>query len=126
MKPDPKPGYDGAVQRRQHARYHIWFPVQIDSGDLSGAMAINHNIGAGGMLLALSAELGVGQEATVTFRLPPDGKQEQQMRGTILRIEKNPEDPDGVWPYRIAIAFDEISESLVPLLEKAVLSMQEP
>jgi hypothetical protein len=113
------------VQRRQHARYHIWFPVQIDSGDLSGAMAVNHNIGAGGMLIALSAELAVGQDATVTFRLPPDGKQEQRMRGTILRLEKNPEDPDGVWPYRIAIAFDDICESLVPLLEKAVLRVPE-
>ena len=113
------------MQRRQHARYHIWFPVQIDSGDLAGAMAINHNIGAGGMLLALSAEIAVGEEAIVTFRLPPDGAQEQTMQGTILRVEKNPEDPDGVWPYRIAIAFNEISENLVSLLEKAVMSIQE-
>ena len=108
------------MQRRQHARDHIWFPVQLDAGELSGAFALNHNIGVGGMLLALSAELKVGEEATITFRLPPDGKEEQRMRGTILRLEKNPEDPDGVWPYRIAIVFDAISEQLIPLLEKAV------
>jgi hypothetical protein len=88
-------------------------------------MAVNHNIGAGGMLLALSAELAVGEETTVTFRLPPDGKEERSLRGTILRIEKNPEDPDGVWPFRIAIGFDEVAEDLVPLLEKAVMTMQD-
>ena len=87
-------------------------------------MAINHNVGAGGMLLALSAELAEGKPVKVTFRLPPDGAQEQTIQGTILRLEKNPEDPDGVWPYRVAIGFDEISESLVPLLEKAVMSVQ--
>jgi hypothetical protein len=113
------------MQRREHARYNIWFPVQVDSEELNDAMAVNHNIGAGGMLIALSAELKTGEDVTVTFRLPPEGDQERRLRGTILRIEKNPEDPDGVWPYRMAVAFDSVSQDLVPLLEKAASALHE-
>jgi hypothetical protein len=108
------------VEQRQHARYQIWFPVQVDGGDLENAMAINHNIGAGGMLIALSAELKTGTEVAVTFRLPPDGDVERRLQGQIVRIERNNDDPDGVWPYRMAIAFDQVAGDLVPFLEKAV------
>ena len=108
------------MQRRRHARYQIWFPVQVYAGELTGAMAVNHNIGAGGMLIAVSAELKVESRVKVTFRLPPDGREERSMNGQILRIEKNLEDPEGVWPYRIAVAFDEIDPTLEPLLENAV------
>jgi c-di-GMP-binding flagellar brake protein YcgR len=113
------------VQRRRHARYHIWFPVRVDAGELEGAMAVNHNIGAGGMLIALSAELKAGSEVKVTFRLPPDGKEERHISGRIVRIEKNDADPDGVWPFRMAVAFDQIASDLVPLLEKAVHRISE-
>ncbi len=88
-------------------------------------MAVNHNIGAGGMLIAVSSELKLGQEATVTFRVPPDGVEERRMRGRVVRLEKNRADPDGVWPYRVAVAFEEIAEDLVPLLEKAAIHMHE-
>jgi hypothetical protein len=88
-------------------------------------MAVNHNIGAGGMLIALSAELKPGTEVSVTFRLPPDGKEERRLTGQIVRIEKNEADPDGVWPYRMAVAFDQIATDLIPLLEKAVTTIKE-
>ena len=103
----------------------MWFPVQVDTGELRGAMAVNHNIGAGGMLVALSTELDVGKEVTVTFRLPPDGTQERRLTGQIIRIEKNEADPDGVWPFRMAVAFTEIANDLIPLLEKAVTRISE-
>jgi len=113
------------MQRRKHARYHIWFPVQVDAADLNGAMAVNHNIGAGGMLIALTAELKVGQRVAVTFRVPPSGEQEQRFEGRIARVEKNPEDPEGAWPFRIAVVFDDVANELVPLLERAVSRISE-
>ncbi len=113
------------MQRRKHARYHIWFPVQVDAEDLSGAMAVNHNIGAGGMLIALTAELNVDQRVVVTFRVPPQGEREQRIEGRITRVEKNPEDPEGTWPFRIAVVFDNVATDLVPLLERAVSRISE-
>ncbi|MBN1655445.1 MAG: PilZ domain-containing protein [Deltaproteobacteria bacterium] len=113
------------MQRRKYARYQIWFPVQVKSGELSGAMAVNHNIGAGGMLIALSAKLEVGEKVAVAFRVPPQSDKEHKIEGLIARVEKNLEDPDGIWPFRIAVVFDEIATDLVPLLEQAVSRISE-
>ena len=81
-------------------------------------MAMNHNIGAGGMLMVLGSELRVGEPVRVTFRLPP-GDVEHQVLGTVLRIEPNDEDPEGSWPMRVAVQFEEVDPALAPLLETA-------
>jgi hypothetical protein len=106
------------VQRRDHLRHQLWFPVQIDAG-ARPALAMTHNIGAGGMLIAMTQEMEADEPVVVTFRLPPTGR-EYSLRGHILRIEANPEDPEGAWPHRIAVAFDEVAPELLPYLEAAV------
>lgn len=106
------------MQRRQHGRYRVWFPVQLSSGAIDG-MAVNQNMSAGGMLIALSARLEVDAEVVVRFHVPPEGL-EQVVEGRITRIEQNADDPDGIWPYRVAVAFDSVDEALVPYLERAV------
>lgn len=111
-------GYARHVQRREHARYRLWFPVQIEAGG-QVKVAINHNIGAGGMLIALCAELKVGEPVSVTLRVPPAGE-ERVLRGRIVRIDPNTEDPDGEWPFKVGIAFDQVSQELIPFLEDAV------
>ena len=107
------------MQRRQHGRYRVWFPVQVSSGAVDG-MAFNHNVSAGGMLIALSARLEVDAEVVVRFRVPPESGEERVVEGRITRIEKNADDPDGIWPYRVAVSFDTVDEALVPYLERAV------
>jgi hypothetical protein len=105
------------VQRRDHLRYRLWFPVHLESTQ-APKVAMNHNIGTGGMLMALASELAVGEPVVVTFRLPP-GDVEHSLRGHILRIEANTEDPEGAWPHRVAVAFDEFAPELLPYLETA-------
>ena len=79
---------------------------------------MNHNIGAGGMLMVLGSELAVGEAVTVTFRLPP-GQVEHQLHGTVLRIEPNTEDPEGSWPMRVAVQFESVDGALTPLIAEA-------
>lgn len=79
---------------------------------------MTHNVGAGGMLLASSADLSPGQRLKVVFAVPSDGTQ-RELDGTVVRVEKNDDDPEGMWPNRIAIAFDQVSEELEPLLRAA-------
>ncbi len=81
-------------------------------------MAMNHNIGAGGMLMVLGADLRVGETVRVTFRLPT-GDAEHHVQGTVLRIEPNAEDPEGSWPMRVAVQFDDVDAALEPMLETA-------
>lgn len=110
------------MQRRKHNRYELWFPVELRGECVQGA-AVNHNISAGGMLIALSAQLQEGEPINVTFRMPPDLQQEVVVPGRIARVEHNRADPDGMWPYRIAVAFDEVDPELVPHLEAAIKAL---
>jgi hypothetical protein len=110
--------YASGVQRREHSRYRLWFPVQLAAGERV-KIGMNHNIGAGGMLLASASELVPGEAVQVTFQLPPAGEP-RTLQGHVLRVEPNSEDPEGGWPHRVAIAFDEIVPELHPFLEEAI------
>ncbi|MGD8858734.1 MAG: PilZ domain-containing protein [Myxococcales bacterium] len=112
------------MQRRHHGRYRIWFPVRLEAEAVDG-MAVNHNISAGGMLVALSTKLSEGERVRVHFRMPPDSQARHAVEGKVVRIEGNPEDPDGMWPYRIAVAFDDVDPELVPFLEAAAQHLAE-
>jgi c-di-GMP-binding flagellar brake protein YcgR len=105
------------VQRREHERFRLWFPVQLEAGG-QVRTAMNHNIGAGGMLMVLAGGLQVGEPVKVTFRIPPDNE-ERQLDAVVLRIEDNTEDPEGAWPLRVALVFDDVAPELAPLLETA-------
>lgn len=105
------------MQRRDHTRYQIWFPVQLGEGT-PAKIAVTHNTSASGMLVALASQIAVGEPVVVTFRLPP-GDVEHKLTGRVTRLEPNSQDPEGSWPYRAAIAFDEVSPQLQPCLEEA-------
>jgi hypothetical protein len=105
------------VQRRGHVRYQIWFPVQLD-GVSQPKIAMTHNTSASGMLVAIASQLAVGEPVVLQFHLPPDGT-EHRLSGRVMRIEPNAQDPEGTWPFRAAIVFDEVAEQLQPLLEEA-------
>ena len=104
-------------QRREHDRHRLWFPVKLEAGG-QARMAMTHNIGAGGMLMVLGSDLTVGERVRVTVRIPP-GDTERQLQGTVLRIEPNAEDPEGAWPMRVAVAFEDIAPDLAAILEQA-------
>lgn len=105
------------MERRIRTRFKIWFPVQVRT-DESGTIAMTHNVAAGGMLLASPATLNPGDRVKVTFVVPPNGT-EYSLDGKVVRAEPNPEDPEGTWPNRIALEFDDVVEELEPLLQAA-------
>ena len=107
-------------ERRQHPRYRLWIPVEYDAGGVQGGLAVNHDIGPGGMLIALTADLEVGLPVRVTFTLPQAARQPVEIKGTVGRIEANKDDPDGPWRHRVAVVFDELHPELVHALHDLV------
>jgi len=105
-------------QQRRYGRFEIWFPVRVTGGDVDG-MAVNRNVSASGMLVALSARLEVGAVVEVRFAVPTASTAERTLRGKVVRVEPNQEDPDGMFPQRMALAFDDPDPDLVPVLEHA-------
>ena len=61
----------------------------------------------------------------MTFALPPTGEQ-RTIKGTVVRVKPNEEDPDGVWRHEVAISFGEVDEDLELLLEEANTRLSEP
>jgi hypothetical protein len=104
------------VERREHDRYPLWFPVQLDSEAVQEGMAVSHDTSRTGILLAVAAPLDVGTEVTLTFRVPPDSPDERRVKGRVVRVEPNSADPFGLWPHKMAIEFAEPEPELESIL----------
>lgn len=92
------------MERREHRRRRFWLPVQIDG--LPTGFAVSHDASGNGLLLVCGTTLDVGTTVRLTFRLPPGGPDELGVSATVVRIAPNDEDPDGLWPYKMAVRFD--------------------
>jgi hypothetical protein len=93
------------TERRNYARYVIWFPVTLLTSD--GAVgAICRDVSPGGMLLSCARNLPADSITTCRFRLSLDDTDETTIRGRVLREERNVDDLELVFPFRVAIEFD--------------------
>ena len=69
-----------------------------------------------GSALVTRCLLQPGERVKLFLRIPPNGEAEQQIAARVLRTEKNDADPDGLWPYRVAVEFDQPYPELEDLL----------
>ncbi len=102
-------------ERRAARRHVLWIPVQVETGE-DTQLAISRNISLSGVLVIVGASLDIGQRVTLTLSVPEAG--ERVLGGEIVRVDENAEDPDGLWRYKVAVAFDEDVEDLVPTFER--------
>lgn len=70
-------------------------------------ITVSRDVSTRGILLSAAEELKPGSKVVVTFRVLPDEKNERRVEGRVVRVEPNKEDPDGLWPVRLAVEFDE-------------------
>lgn len=106
-----------ANERRGGPRFEVWFPVQVEPAGTDGSgprITVSRDVSPRGILLSAASELTPGAKVFVTFRVLPDEKTERRVEGTVVRVEPNREDPDGLWPVRLAVEFDE----RIPELER--------
>lgn len=97
-------------ERRTHPRYSVWFPVQIDAGQLGTAVGISKDASAKGLRLDANADVVLGAPVRVRFRVSPH-ETPQDIDGTVVRVARNRlEDSD--WPYQLAVQFDDPEPSL--------------
>src|SRR5262245_2001897 len=96
---------DAKPDRRAHARYALWFPVEIDAA-IGGGVGICPAGSSCGILIESARGIEIGEEVVVNFRVTIDGEL-RQAKGRIVRIEPGNEDPRAVWSHRLAIAFHE-------------------
>lgn len=98
------------MERRERKRSHFWLPVQVDG--LPTGIAVGHDASENGLMLVCSATLPVGTSVRLAFPLPPGGSDEVTASATVVRVGPNDEDPDGLWPHKMAVRFDAPVEKL--------------
>jgi hypothetical protein len=97
------------MDRREYQRRRFWLPVELDQP--VRAFAVSHDASDNGLLLVCDRHLTVGSKVHLTIRIPTDETVEFRLYATVTRVSDNDEDPDGIWPHKAALRFDEpISE----------------
>lgn len=103
--------------RRQHERIETWFPVRMVVGSSTEALGVAHDASRAAVRVSAARPLTPGERVQVTLSVV-GAEKDQVVDGTILRLEPNSDDPEGLWPYRITICFDEPIPELEPLLQQ--------
>jgi hypothetical protein len=83
----------------------VWFPIAVQSS-IGEGIAISYDVSSGGLLMACPGKLEAGAAVTVKFRIDASAP-EQEVRGKVVRVEKNQNDEDGPWRWRIAVEFEQ-------------------
>jgi hypothetical protein len=103
------------AERRQAQRHVAWFPVRVDAGGRSGT-ALAHNVSGGGILLAARKLIEVGSPVKLSLHVDPDRQRPREIEGRIVRMVRNSADPNGLWPYKLAVEFEDPDPELVSLV----------
>lgn len=111
------------AERRTHDRYRVWFPVQVDAGQLGTAVGISKDASAKGLRLDTNADMILGAPVRVRFRVSARDAV-QDVDATVVRVRRNRID-DSDWPYQLALEFDDPDPSLDHRL-RVEMSQQRP
>jgi hypothetical protein len=107
------------MDKRRHTRYTLWFPVDVVANGEKKTLAVAKDASQSGIAISSPAGMDVGERVTLSFRIPPGSGEERTVSGTVARHERNPDDPNGLWPHRIGIEFEEELPELEALLAEA-------
>lgn len=118
--------FPSVEERRKAKRFRAWFPMRIEPTDAGEHIAVSRNISSVGLLMATATKLELGAPVTLRFRMAPAGPPEHVVPGTIVRFLSNEEDPDGLWPHKVAVEFDEPDPKLESILLSIGAESEEP
>jgi hypothetical protein len=107
---EPIPGAGPEDERRRARREHLAIAVRIDTSKRPDRFGMTRNISRTGALLATPSRFSIGERALLRF-VTGEGVQGKPVQARIVRLELNPDDPVGVWPYFMAVRFLEPLEA---------------
>lgn len=108
-------------ERREGERRLVWFPVHLSSDRVATALAVTRDASRTGVLISARRKLEPGAEIDLAIDVPEAAPTAEPItiraKGKVVRIEANQADPDGLWPYHLAVEFDEPQPELERTLE---------
>jgi hypothetical protein len=112
------------LERRERDRYRIWFAVDVRTPDGRGGDAVTYDASDKGLMLLAPFSIPLGESVRVTMQLAPGEGDARVVSGTVVRAGKNQDDPEGLWPFRLAVEFDEETPDIEAHL--VILSARHP
>jgi hypothetical protein len=106
-----------AAERRRALRQPLTIPARVDTKSRPQRFAMTRNVSKTGALLATPSRFHIGERATLRFRTP-DSSDYRRVEARIVRLELNPENHVGLWPYLAAVRFAEPLDD--PLLDEPI------
>jgi hypothetical protein len=106
------------VEQRDYVRYALWFPVTVELGDLKIG-TICRDASTGGVLLSSPVMVENGKGVNCRFRVSPADADELCLPGKIVRGERNADDLELVFPFRLAVGFEPPRLDIEELLKNA-------
>lgn len=87
-------------ERRQHQRVAAWAPIRVVGRDV---VVVVRDLSRSGVLFASAASFERGDELELDLVSPLDGGT-LRLSGSVVRVEPNVADPDGVFSHLVAVA----------------------
>ena len=112
------------MERREHARTRIWIPIEVTAPGVPPFYGVSRDLSRSGVLLSSAQGLGADTPISVKLTIPADKPLDRTVTGRVVRSGPNEDDPDGLWPIRIAIVFDEPIVEVDGLLDEVVASVR--
>ena len=92
------------MDKRETDRRAVWVPVEVTDDEGGKLLAVSHDVSESGVRFVSPVKAEVGAHVELSLHFPD--RTQRTVQGRVVRIERNPDDPDGAFPHRVAVAYE--------------------
>lgn len=96
-----------ASDRRIALRHQAFFPAEVDVGTGVKRAAMIRDLSVTGVLMMTVARVNIGDDVLLHLYLTGDPNKPREVKGRVVRDEKRSVEVSDMWPYAVAVQFDE-------------------
>lgn len=104
--------YMAILDRRESFRQRGWFSVRVATTEGSDT-TVAHDVSESGLLMVSSRPLETGDPVYLALHVDPANEAPWMLGGTVVRSTPNTADPEGLWPHKVAVTFNDRFPELV-------------
>jgi PilZ domain len=105
MHSEPPP--PSASDRRVALRHQAFFPAEVNVGTGAKRAAMIRDLSVTGVLMLTIARVSIGDELLLHLYLTGDPNKPREVKGRVVRDERRSVEMSDMWPYAVAVQFDE-------------------